>query len=144
MTSNPDFKPVEILLFGTDPVRTAQTINVLKKGKLMNNVVVLNDSEEALKAFRREAQYAGSAPELILFDTALPAQIAADALQAINDTNGVNRAPLVFVGEGKIENHVRELFNQHTNAYVTSIDNLSEFISMVVSFEDFWISIVRR
>lgn len=66
-------RPVELLLVEDNPGDVRLTIEALKEGKVINNLSVVQDGEEAIAVLRRQGQYANATrPDLILLDLNLP------------------------------------------------------------------------
>jgi chemotaxis family two-component system response regulator Rcp1 len=62
-------KPIEILLVEDNPGDVRLTKEALKEAKVINNLTVLKDGEEALAYLRRQGPYDKAArPHLILLD----------------------------------------------------------------------------
>jgi len=77
-------KPVEILLVEDNPGDVRLTQEVLRDGKMNNNLYVATDGVDAVTFLRREGEYADSpVPDLILLDLNLPKKDGREVLAEI-------------------------------------------------------------
>ena len=60
MTTEMQTRPVELLLVEDSPGDVRLTIEALKEGRVINNLTVVQDGEEAIAFLRRQGQHAGA------------------------------------------------------------------------------------
>ena len=136
-------KPIEILLVEDNPGDVRLTMEALKEAKVMNNLTVLKDGEEALTYLRRQGPYAkAKRPHLILLDLNLPRKDGREVLAQIKAEETLKRIPVVVLTTSQDEQDVLKSYNLHANCYVTKPVDLDQFIRVVRSIEDFWLGIV--
>jgi CheY-like chemotaxis protein len=144
MTSAEFGRPIEILLVEDNPGDVRLTIEALKEGKVRNNLSVAKDGVEALSFLRREGSFGGSArPDLILLDLNLPRKDGREVLAEIKDDPVLRRIPVVVLTTSKAEEDILRTYDLHANCYITKPVDLDQFISVVRSIDDFWLSVVR-
>jgi CheY-like chemotaxis protein len=120
------------------------TIEALKEGKVRNNLSVAKDGVEALAFLRREGSFAGSArPDLILLDLNLPRKDGREVLAEIKEDVVLRRIPVVVLTTSKAEEDILRTYDLHANCYITKPVDLDQFIAVVRSIDDFWLSVVR-
>jgi two-component system, chemotaxis family, response regulator Rcp1 len=137
-------RPVEILLVEDNPGDVRLTIEALKEGKVRNNLSVVKDGVEALAFLRREGSYAEAArPDLILLDLNLPKKDGREVLAEIKEDGVLRRIPVVVLTTSKAEEDILRTYDLHANCYITKPVDLEQFISVVRSIDDFWLSVVR-
>ncbi|HEX8701893.1 MAG TPA: response regulator [Myxococcaceae bacterium] len=137
-------RPIEILLVEDNPGDVRLTIEALKEGKVRNNLSVAKDGVEALAFLRREGPHAGSArPDLILLDLNLPRKDGREVLADIKEDPVLRRIPVVVLTTSKAEEDILRTYDLHANCYITKPVDLEQFISVVKSIDDFWLSVVR-
>ncbi|KFE71175.1 response regulator [Hyalangium minutum] len=137
-------RPVEILLVEDNPGDVRLTIEALKEGKVRNNLSVVKDGVEALAFLRREGTFAGATrPDLILLDLNLPKKDGREVLAEIKDDGTLRRIPVVVLTTSKAEEDILRTYDLHANCYITKPVDLEQFISVVRSIDDFWLSVVR-
>ena len=144
MTSAEFGRPIEILLVEDNPGDVRLTVEALKEGKVRNNLSVAKDGVEALAFLRREGGFAGAArPDLILLDLNLPKKDGREVLAEIKDDAVLRRIPVVVLTTSKAEEDILRTYDLHANCYITKPVDLDQFIAVVRSIDDFWLSVVR-
>jgi len=136
-------KPIEILLVEDNPGDVRLTKEALKEAKVINNLTVLKDGEEALTYLRRQGPYEkAKRPHLILLDLNLPRKDGREVLAQIKAEEPLKRIPVVVLTTSQDEQDVLKSYNLHANCYITKPVDLDQFIKVVRSIEDFWLGIV--
>ncbi len=136
-------KPIEILLVEDNPGDVRLTKEALKEAKVINNLTVLKDGEEALTYLRRQGPYTkAKRPHLILLDLNLPRKDGREVLAQIKAEESLKRIPVVVLTTSQDEQDVLKSYNLHANCYITKPVDLDQFIKVVRSIEDFWLGIV--
>ncbi|HLL02559.1 MAG TPA: response regulator [Myxococcaceae bacterium] len=144
MTSAEFGRPIEILLVEDNPGDVRLTIEALKEGKVRNNLSVAKDGVEALSFLRRQGTFSGaSRPDLILLDLNLPRKDGREVLAEIKDDPVLRRIPVVVLTTSKAEEDILRTYDLHANCYITKPVDLDQFIAVVRSIDDFWLSVVR-
>jgi chemotaxis family two-component system response regulator Rcp1 len=137
-------RPIEILLVEDNPGDVRLTIEALKEGKVRNRLSVARDGVEALAFLRREGPHANAArPDLILLDLNLPKKDGREVLADIKEDTRLRRIPVVVLTTSKAEEDILRTYDLHANCYITKPVDLEQFISVVRSIDDFWLSVVR-
>ncbi|HEY0095744.1 MAG TPA: response regulator [Archangium sp.] len=137
-------RPIQILLVEDNPGDVRLTIEALKEGKVSNNLSVARDGVEALAFLRREGPHGKAArPDLILLDLNLPKKDGREVLAEIKDDSSLRRIPVVVLTTSKAEEDILRTYDLHANCYITKPVDLEQFISVVRSIDDFWLSVVR-
>lgn len=144
MTSQRIGKPIEILLVEDNPGDVRLTLEVFKESKMHNNLSSVGNGMEALAFLRREGRYV-HAPrlDLILLDLNLPKKDGRDVLAEIKEDPDLRRIPVVVLTTSRAELDVVRSYNLHANCYISKPIDLEQFITVVRSIEDFWLSIVK-
>jgi two-component system, chemotaxis family, response regulator Rcp1 len=136
-------RPIEILMVEDNPGDVRLTLEALKEGKVRNNLHTVADGEAAMKFLRRQDTYAQSPrPDLVLLDLNLPKKNGREVLAEIKDDPDLKRIPVVILTVSEAEQDIIKSYNLHANCYITKPVNLEQFIRVVRSIEDFWLSIV--
>ncbi len=144
MSSQMIGRPIEILLVEDNPGDVRLTQEALKEGKVRNKLHVVEDGVEALAFLRQEGEYAESPrPDLILLDLNLPRKNGREVLAEIKEHPNLRRIPVVILTVSQAEEDVLRTYDLHANCYVTKPVDLEQFIKVVASIEDFWLTIVR-
>lgn len=143
MTQRDSGRPVEILLVEDNPGDVRLTREALRDGKVRNNLNVASDGVEALAFLRREGQYASAPrPDLILLDLNLPRKDGREVLAEIKADDRFRRIPVVVLTTSHAEQDVLKSYDLHVNCYITKPIDLDQFITVVRTIEDFWLTVV--
>jgi CheY-like chemotaxis protein len=136
-------RPIEILLVEDNPGDVRLTQEALREGKVRNHLHVAADGVEAMAFLRREGQHAQAPqPDLILLDLNLPKKGGREVLAEIKEDPDLRRIPVVILTVSKAEEDVLKSYNLHANCYITKPVNLDQFLEVVKSIEDFWLTVV--
>jgi two-component system, chemotaxis family, response regulator Rcp1 len=137
-------RPIEILLVEDSPGDVRLTREALKDGKVRNNLHVVIDGVEALGFLRREGRFADAVrPDLILLDLNLPRKDGREVLTEIKLDPELAIIPVVVLTTSQAEQDILRAYRLHANCYVTKPVDLDQFIKVVQSIEDFWLTIVK-
>lgn len=132
--------PIEILLVEDNPADVRLTQEALREGKVKNNLSVARDGEEALAFLRREGS---PRPDLILLDLNLPRRDGRQVLEEIKNDHDLKRIPVVVLTTSAAEVDILKSYELHANCYITKPVDLEQFITVVKSIDDFWLTIVK-
>ena len=136
--------PIEILLVEDNPGDVRLTQEAFKDGKLSNRLHVVGDGVEAIAYLRRTGQYASAPrPDIILLDLNLPKKDGREVLATIKNDEELRRTPVVVLTTSKSEQDILKVYDLHANCYITKPIDLDEFMAVVRTIEDFWLSIVK-
>lgn len=137
-------KPIEILLVEDNPGDVRLTLEVLKDARVRNHMSMVKDGVAALEFLRREGEYADAPrPDLILLDLNLPKKDGREVLAEIKTDPALRRIPVVVLTVSKDEEDILKSYDLYANCYITKPINLEQFITVVRSIEDFWLTIVK-
>ncbi len=137
-------KPIEILLVEDNPGDVRLVKEALKDVKVLNNLRVAKDGQEALDFLHREGNHTEAPhPDLILLDLNLPKKDGREVLAEIKVDDNLKRIPVVVLTTSKAEEDILKSYNLQANCYITKPVDLDEFIKVVKSIKDFWLTIVK-
>jgi len=137
-------KLIEILLVEDSPGDVDLTREALEGTKIRNTLHVVGDGEEAIAFLRRKGKYADAPrPGLILLDLNLPKKDGREVLAEIKRDKNLKRIPVVVLTTSKEEEDILKSYNLHANCYITKPIDLNQFLRVVKSIEEFWLTIVR-
>jgi CheY-like chemotaxis protein len=141
--TRPGGRPIEILLVEDNPGDVRLTIEGLNEGKVRNNLHVAKDGVEALAFLRREGQFqTATRPDLILLDLNLPRKDGREVLSEIKADPRLKTIPVVVLTTSRAEQDVLHTYQLQANCYITKPVDLEQFMTVVRSIEDFWLTIV--
>lgn len=137
-------KIIEILLVEDNPGDARLTQEIFKEGRVFNNLTVVRDGVEALAYLRREPPYAGAKiPDLVLLDLNLPRKSGREVLTEIKQDPRLKSIPVVVLTTSADEQDIARAYREHANCYLTKPVDLEEFLRVMRSIEDFWLTLVR-
>jgi CheY-like chemotaxis protein len=135
---------VDILLVEDNPGDARLMQEALAEARGRNRLHVVADGVEALAYLRRQHPFASAIrPDLILLDLNLPGKDGRDVLAEIKRDQDLRRIPVVILSTSQAETDVARAYDLHANAYVTKPLGVEQFITVVKSIEDFWLTIVK-
>jgi two-component system, chemotaxis family, response regulator Rcp1 len=138
--------PIEILLVEDSESDVVLPPALFKDAKVINNLSVARDGEEALRRVRLEGEHRDAPrPDLILLDLNLPRKDGREVLRELKQSADpeLRRIPVVVLTTSVLERDVLEAYEQHANAYIAKPIDLDQFASVVNAIEAFWLSVVR-
>jgi two-component system, chemotaxis family, response regulator Rcp1 len=137
-------KPIDILLVEDNPGDSRLAVEALKESKLRNNLHIVTDGMEAMDFLYKRGKHAQvPRPDLILLDLNLPKKDGREVLAEIKSDPDLKRIPVVILTISKAEEDVLKTYNLHANCFITKPLDLSQFVTVVKSIEDFWLTIVK-
>ena len=137
------YKPLQILLVEDSPTDVLMTRAVLESSKLLLNLHVVEDGEQALAFLHRENMHANAPrPDLILLDLNLPRKDGREVLAAVKADDQLKVIPVVVLTTSKAEEDILKAYGLHANCYITKAIDFAGFAEVVREVERFWFSVV--
>jgi CheY-like chemotaxis protein len=144
MSDNNDGRAVEVLLIEDNPGDVRLTREALKEAKVHNNLSVVNDGLDAMSFLRREGRFAQAPrPDLVLLDLNMPRKDGREVLAEVKADPDLRRIPVVVLTTSKAEEDILRSYDLHANSYVTKPVDFEQFMKVVRSIEEFWLSVVK-
>lgn len=144
MQTDTETKPIEILLVEDNPGDVRLTIDAFKEGKVSNNFSVVEDGIEAMAYLRKEGKYVNAKrPDMILLDLNLPRKDGREVLVEVKNDEKLKRIPIIVLTTSKADEDIIKSYNYHANCYISKPVDLNEFLRVVKTIEDFWLSVVK-
>ncbi len=82
-------------------------------------------------------------PDLVLLDLNLPKKDGREVLDDIKRDARLKHIPVVILTTSQAEQDIVESYELHANCYVAKPVDLDQFMSVVKSVQDFWLSVVK-
>ena len=144
MTTPASAIPIEVLLVEDDPADARLTREALREAKVNSMVHVVQDGAAALSYLRGEPPHADAVrPDLILLDLNLPKKNGREVLAEIKADPGLRQIPVVILTTSDAERDIVQSYDLHANAYVQKPLDLDQFLHVVHSIDDFYLTVVR-
>ena len=136
-------RPAEILLIEDNPGDVELVHEALEHGKVLNRISVATDGETALAFLNRAPGFENAPrPELILLDLNIPKKDGFEVLREIKNSPA-SRAPVVILTSSQADRDVARSYNLGANCFISKPVDVDEFLGIVRSTGEFWLSIVR-
>ncbi|MGI8550888.1 MAG: response regulator [Dehalococcoidia bacterium] len=137
-------RPVEILLVEDNPGDVILTQEALYEAKIRNNLNVAVDGVEALEYLRHEGAFANAVePDVILMDLNMPRMGGREVLEEVEEDPALKHIPVFILTSSASERDIVESHKLHANCYITKPADLTQFLTVVRSIENFWLTVVR-
>jgi len=137
-------RPAEILLIEDNPGDVELVHEALQQGRVLNRISVSTDGEAAV-AFLNHAPGFENAPrpDLILLDLNIPKKDGFEVLKDIKDHPSVSSVPVVILTSSQADRDVVKSYNLGANCFISKPVDVDEFLRVVRSTGEFWLSIVK-
>lgn len=134
---------VEILIVEDNPNDAEMALRALKKNKLTNNVLVVEDGEEALNFIFRKGKYSErnneSSPKMILLDLKLPKVDGLEVLREIKSNPETKVTPVIVLTSSKEESDIVESYKLGVNSYIVKPVDFDKFVDAVRDLGLYWL-----
>lgn len=136
--------PIEILLIEDNPADIRLTQEAFQQARLQNTIHVVQDGVNAMAFIRQTAPFQQAPrPDLILLDLNLPKKDGREVLKEIKSDTHTRTIPVVVLTTSDDEADVLRSYDLHANAYLVKPIDILQFIKMIQTLEDFWLSVVK-
>lgn len=133
-----------VLLVEDSPGDVRLTQEAFRDAKVQIDLHVATDGVEAMAFLRREAeQRKAPRPDLILLDLNLPKMDGPEVLALIKASDDLKTIPVVVLTTSGSEDDILRTYRLHANCYLTKPVDLNEFLNVVKSIDDFWLTKVK-
>lgn len=132
-----------ILLVEDNPDDVMLTQRALKKGHVLNPLVITEDGAKALEFLFAKGEFSqrdvNDRPSLILLDLKLPKVSGFEVLDAIKNDPLLKRVPVVILTSSKQEEDVIHGYDLGANSYIRKPVNFDTFIETVTQLGVYWL-----
>jgi two-component system response regulator len=127
---------VEILLVEDNQDDANLAIRTLQKHRLSNNLLHVQDGEEALNYLFDEEN---KMPKVILLDLKMPKVDGIEVLRKLKSDPVRKKIPVVVLTSSKEEKDIFESYNLGVNAYIVKPVDFDQFVKAVSDLGLFWL-----
>ena len=136
-------KPIEILLVEDNEGDARLAQEALKDSKVTNIIHHVHDAIEAMDFLHHKGKYKDAVrPDLILLDLNLPRKDGREVLTEIKNDDNLKMIPVVILTISSNEQDILKTYNLYVNCFITKPLDFEQFLIVVHSIEDFWLTIV--
>ncbi|HWY12348.1 MAG TPA: response regulator [Bacteroidia bacterium] len=137
-------RPIDILLVEDNPGDIRLTQEAFKDGKIKNDLNVVMDGEEAIYYLKKTGQYSNAnTPDIILLDLNLPKKDGREVLAEIKDDPLLKCIPVIILTTSSAQSDILSTYSHHANCYIMKPVDFNQFITVIRTIEDFWLTIVK-
>jgi chemotaxis family two-component system response regulator Rcp1 len=137
-------EPVIILLVEDNPADARLTAEGLKRAKVLNQLHVVEDGEEAIAFLRHEGRFADAPrPDLVFLDLNLPKLDGREVLAIVKEDPNLAHIPIVVLTSSDADADVMKAYKAKANCYVKKPVMFQEFLSTIKLIDDFWLTVVK-
>ena len=135
---------VDVLLIEDNRGDARLAQEALRDGKFRIGFHHVWDGEEAMAFLRRTGKHAGaSRPDLILLDLDLPRLDGREVLAQVKADDSLRSIPVAVLTASSAEEDVFRSHDLQANCYITKPVTMVDFIKVVSSIQNFWLTIVK-
>ena len=136
--------PIDVLLVEDSLGDVRLTREAFKDARVHINLHVATDGVEAMAFLRREGEHVNAPrPDLILLDLNLPRKDGREVLREIKESETLGTIPVVILTTSASEADILRSYRLHANCYISKPVGLEEFLKVVKSIDNFWLSVVK-
>ena len=137
-------QPIEILLIEDNEGDIFLTTQAFSSAKVVNNLNVVRDGEEAMKYLTRSGSFANAPrPDLVLLDLNLPRRDGRQVLADMKADPELRSIPTVILTSSQAEQDVVKAYDLQANAYIVKPVDFENLGRIVSAIENFWFSVVK-
>jgi CheY-like chemotaxis protein len=141
-----DGQSATILLVEDDREDQKLIQRALKKGRVRNQLFIVNDGEEALEFLHRRGNFCDPAsaprPDLILLDLNMPKIDGRAVLEQIKHDSQLKSIVVVVLTTSSQEEDILRSYDLGANSYLTKPVTMDGFIKTLQDLENYWLDIV--
>lgn len=144
MKSEHPIEPIHILLVEDNEGDIMLTTEALEEAKILSKLSVIKDGKEAIEFAGKVGKYGNAdVPDLILLDINLPKKNGHEVLTFIKKSDHLKHIPVIMLTTSSAEKDIDMAYKHYANCYIIKPVNVIDFVSVIATIENFWISIVK-
>ena len=137
-------KPINILLVEDNEGDIILITEALEEGKICNQLQVIKNGWAAIEHLNQIVDKSiTELPDLIILDVNLPKMNGHEALKKIKENDKTRHIPVIMLTTSSDERDIYLAYRNYANCYITKPIEVSDFLKVIISIENFWISIVQ-
>lgn len=134
---------VEILLVEDNLNDAELTIRALRKNKIANNLIHLNDGAKALDFLFGEGSFSGrnvkNKPKIILLDLKMPKVDGIEVLKRIKSDVFTKKIPVIVLTSSKENPDIETAYALGANSYIVKPVDFDGFMKAITELGCYWI-----
>jgi len=133
----------EIVIVEDNPNDAELMIRSLKKNNLANNLILLEDGEEAMNFFFRQGKFEGiemsEIPKVIFLDLKLPKVNGLEILKNLKTNATTRKIPVIIVTSSKEDPDIQAAYDLGANSYVVKPVDFDIFKETISQLGLYWL-----
>lgn len=138
-------EPIDIVLVEDNPDDAEMAIRALRKNHLVNNILHLQDGEEALDYLFATGAYAGrnisDVPKVVLLDLKMPKVDGLEVLKKLKSDERTKIIPVVLLTSSKQDRDIAEGYRLGVNSYIVKPVGFENFVKAVSDVGVYWLMV---
>jgi len=135
---------IHILLVEDNEGDILLTREALEEARIYTQLSVVRDGQEAIDFLNKKGKYTDVClPDLLLLDVNLPKKNGHEVLKYIKENEKLKHIPVIVLTTSSAERDINLSFNNYASCYITKPVDACDFLSVVTTIENFWISVVK-
>ena len=134
---------VEILLVEDNQTDVELTLRGLKKNNLANNIIIVNDGEEALDFIFERGKFSERTnhnfPKVILLDLKLPKIDGLEVLRTLKSDERTKSIPIVMLTSSNEESDKVDSYKLGVNSYIVKPVDFEKFTKAIGEIGMYWL-----
>jgi len=139
---------LEIVIVEDNPNDAELMLRSLKKNRLANNMVVLEDGEQALDFIFCRGKYTdrdlSESPKVMFLDLKLPKVGGLEVLKQMKSNEHTRKIPVIVVTSSKEDPDIAAAYNLGANSYVVKPIDFDSFVEKINQIGLYWLAINEK
>jgi CheY-like chemotaxis protein len=137
-------KPIHILLVEDNEGDILLTREALEDAGIVVKLSVVKDGKEAIDFTSKKGLYTDvDLPDLVVLDVNLPKKNGHEVLKYIKGSASLRHIPVIMLTTSSSERDINQSYANYANCYITKPVEVNDFLSVVTTIENFWVSTVK-
>lgn len=139
--------PITILMADDDADDRRLTQEALEEGRLINEVLFVENGEELMDYLHKRGKFAPPAeaprPGLILLDLNMPRKDGRTVLKEIKSDPDLRQIPVVVLTTSKADEDIYKSYDLGVNSYIVKPVTFEALVDILQTLEKYWFEIVE-
>lgn len=137
-------KAIHILLVEDNEGDILLTKEALEDAKIYVKLSIAKDGKEAMDFINKQGKYIDAElPDLLLLDVNLPKKNGHEVLKYIKNNENLKHIPVIMLTTSSSEKDINLAYHNYVSCYITKPVDVNDFLGVVTTIENFWVSIVK-
>ena len=138
----------EIVIVEDNPNDAELMVRSLKKNRLANSLLVLEDGEQARDFIFCRGQYTGrdssGSPKVIFLDLKLPKVDGLEVLKQVKSNEQTRKIPVIIVTSSKEDPDIATAYKLGANSYIVKPVDFDNFVRTIAQLGFYWLVINEK